>query len=141
MLMRESGVHEEAWAGLWATETVKGQSLGLGLVWLQAALLDHESGWRLRKGAGRGVGEKRPVPPAAAAAGLSRGLEYVAPCLEPGVRTCRQCRPCEVLKISPEKASPQLLKRGVSMDLREGCRGVALVIISHRLGKGVHFTQ
>lgn len=89
VLVWESGVHEEAWAGLWATETVKGQSLGLGLVCLQAALLDHKSGWRLRKGAGRGVGEKRPAPPAVAAATLSRGLEYVAPCLEPGVRTCR----------------------------------------------------
>ena len=53
----------------------------------------------------------------------------------------KQHGPFEVLKIFLEKPRPQSLKRGVSTDLREGYSGVALVIISHRLGKGVHFAR
>lgn len=63
------------------------------------------------------------------------------PCAAGCLGAWRQDRPLGVLQIFLAKAaSPQLLKRRASTDVR-GCGGVASVIISHRLGKEVHFAQ
>lgn len=128
-------MNEEAQASLWVTDFKSAHSFHLfGLTWPGVILVWGSKGsrrgeaWVSRAVVGTGLPSPRARPCAAG-------------CLEAWCQDPRQHRPLGVLQIFLEKAaSPQLLKKRASTDVG-GCGGVASVIISHRLGKEVHFVQ
>lgn len=106
------------------------------LAWLQSGFLDEEM-------AGAGKGGRRGLGSWAGQACALLSEDGICGSVwsllsEPS----KQQEPLGALEVFFEKSSQSPdMKKGSKHRLREGCRGVALVIISHRLGKGVHFAQ